>query len=96
VIVFCHQGFEDFQRGQSKQSGMYVATSSDGVRWTTPQRIMAEMTVFKNGKPCIQHPTLMVSTVTKTKLEGRLYYAFTPRWPTPHHLVASPITIRLK
>jgi hypothetical protein len=95
VIVFCHQGFEDFQAGQAKQSGIYVATSQDGVRWTTPRRIMAELTVFKTGKPCVQHPTLLVNSATKDRLSGRLYYAFTPRWPTPHHLAASPIMLRL-
>ncbi len=95
VIVFCHQGFQDYQRGQAKQSGVYVATSEDGLRWTTPQRIIAEMTVPKTGKPFVQHPTLVVTSATKSGLHGRLFYAFSPRWSTPHHLVASPITIRL-
>jgi hypothetical protein len=96
LLVFCHMGFEDFQRGEAKQSGVYVATSRDGLKWTEPQRIMAVMTVFKNGRPCVQHPTLVVTRATKNRLEGRLFHAFTPRWPTPHHLAACPITIQLK
>ncbi len=96
VIVFCHQGFEDFQAGRAKQSGVYLATSGDGVRWTAPQRIMTTMTVPKTGKPFVQHPTLVVTTATKTGLQGHLYYAFSPRWPTPHHLAASQITIRFR
>jgi hypothetical protein len=96
VIVFCHQGFEDFQAGQSKQSGVYVATSRDGEKWTAPQRIMAAMTVPKTGRSFVQHPTLIVTSVTKDQLQGRLFYAFSPRWPMPHRLAASPITIRLQ
>jgi hypothetical protein len=45
---------------------------------------------------CVQHPTLLVSGITKDTLTGRLLYAYTPRWPTPHHLVSRPVTIRLK
>jgi hypothetical protein len=96
VIVFCHQGFEDFQRGQSKQSGVYVATSRDGVKWTAPQRVMAAMTVPKTGRGFVQHPTLVVASVTKDRIQGRLFHAYSPRWPTPHHLAVSPITIQLQ
>ncbi len=96
INVFCHQGFEDFQRGQARQSGVYVATSRDGVRWTDPQRIMAAMTVPKTGRAFVQHPTLVVTSVTKDRLQGRLFHAYSPRWPTPHHLSVSPIIIQLK
>ena len=58
--------------------------------------LTTKLTVFKNGKDCVQHPTLVVSGVTKDTLTGRLLYAYTPRWPTPHHLVARTVTIRLK
>ena len=95
VIVFCHQGFEDYQAGQAKQSGVYVATSQDGAQWTAPQRVMAAMTVPKTGRSFVQHPTLVVTSATKTSIQGHLYYAFSPRWPTPHHLAASPVTLRL-
>jgi hypothetical protein len=96
LIVFCHQGFKDFEAGQAKQSGVYLATSKDGVRWTAPQRIMAAMTVPKTGRPFLQHPTLLVSSVTKDRLQGKLFHAHSPQWPTPHHLAASPITIQLR
>jgi hypothetical protein len=95
LIVFCHQGFKDYEAGQSKQSGVYVATSQDSVRWTAPQRIMAAMTVPKNGRPFVQHPTLIVTNVTEDRLQGRLFHAHSPRWPVPHSLAASPISIRL-
>jgi len=96
VIVFCHQGFEDFQAGTAKQSGVYMATSRDGVRWTAPQRVMSAMTVPKTGRPFVQHPTLVVASATEDRLQGRLFHAYSPRWPSPHHLEASPITLRLK
>ena len=80
--------------GNAKQSGVYIATSIDGLRWATPQRIMAEMTVPKTGKLLIQHPTLAITSTTKSGLHGSLCYAFSPRWSTPHHLAASTITIR--
>jgi len=96
VIVFCHQGFKDFQAGQAKQSGVYLATSRDGERWTAPHRIMTAMTVPKTGRPFVQHPTLVVTSVTKDRLQGRIFFAHSPRWPIPHSLAASPITIRLK
>jgi len=57
---------------------------------------VAEMTRFKTGENCVQHHTVVVSGATKDKFWGRLDYAYTPRWPKPHHLAASPITIRLK
>ena len=96
VMVFCHQGFQDFQRGEARQSGVYLSTSRDGVVWTEPVRIVRVMTVFKTDRPCVQHPTLIVTRATKDRLEGRLFHAYTPRWPTPHHLASSPITIHLK
>ena len=57
---------------------------------------MTKLTVFKDGRECVQHTTLLISGATKTTLTGRLLYAYTPRWPTPHHLVSRPVTIRLK
>jgi hypothetical protein len=55
---------------------------------------MAEMTVPNTGKAFTQYPTLAVTSATKSGLHGRFYYAFSPRWSTPHHLAASPIAIR--
>ena len=96
VMIFgCLVG-EEYVRGKAEASGFYAATSQDGIRWSQPQRIVTELTVFKDGKPTIQHPTFLVSEVTKDTLTGRLLYAYTPRWPTPHHLVTRPVTIRLK
>lgn len=57
---------------------------------------MEAMTVPKTGRPFVQHPTLVVTNVTEDRLQGRLFHAHSPRWPTPHHLAVSPITIRLK
>lgn len=57
---------------------------------------MTKLTVFKDSKECVQHPTLLFCGATKDTLTGRLRYAYTPRWPTPHHLASRPVTIRLK
>ncbi len=96
VLVFGCLLFEEYGSGKAVLGGVYVSTSGDGLRWSEPQKVMTKLTVFKNGRECVQHPTLLVSGVTKDTLTGRLLYAYTPRWPTPHHLVARPVTIRLK
>ena len=96
VMIFgCLVG-KEYVTGKAKRSGFYVATSQDSIRWTEPQRVMTELTVFKNGHGTIQHPTLVVSQVTKDRLQGLILYAYTPRWPIPHHLASNPITVRLK
>jgi hypothetical protein len=96
VIVFCLLGYKDWESGQLKQAGVYLATSRDGVQWMAPQRVLTALVVQKNGLPVVQHPTLVITSATKNRLQGRLFHAYSPCWPTPHSLAASPITIHLK
>jgi hypothetical protein len=95
VMVFGCLPFEEYVRGKAQSSGIYIATSSDGIQWSEPQRIVRELTVFKTGRPTVQHPTFLVSEEGEHTLKGWLLYAYTPRWPIPHHLVSRPVTIRL-
>ena len=96
VIVFCLLAYKDWETGQPTQRGVYLATSRDGIRWTAPQRVMAALVVQKTGLPVVQHPTVVITSATKNRLQGRLFHAYSPRWPTPHSLAASTITIQLK
>jgi hypothetical protein len=80
-----------------EQSGLYVATSKDGVKWTKPVQIDKVFAFVINTQECKVHPTLIVTRVSGDALTGQLLYGYTPRWPdTPHHLGSCSITIKLQ
>jgi hypothetical protein len=79
------------------QSGLYISTSKDGIKWGKPFQIDRVFSLVINTQECKVHPTLVISRTTKDKLTGQLLYGYTPRWPeSPHHLGSCPITIELE
>ncbi len=82
-------------------SGIYIATSGDGILWSQPTRLLAIASVPVVDREIGCHPTLVVTRAGEQSAEGWLYYAYSARWGhepprTPHHLVVQPIRFSIK
>lgn len=77
------------------KSGIYVAYSGDGIRWSTPHRLVKDYAVSRPGQSVSWHPTIVWSDTDRSR--GRLVYSHSPRWGhahqggTPHYMVARDI-----
>jgi len=79
-----------------EKSGLYIASSKDGVNWSEPVIAFKHSVLLIKGSPGALHPTLHISRVANGAAIGTLFYAYTPDWATtPHHLAARPISISL-
>lgn len=84
-----------------QHSGIYMASSLDGLRWSTPTQLLSVHSIpFGLGKEIGWHPALFVSTVTNGSAHGWLYYSYSPSWGhrpphQPHYLVGQPITFSI-
>jgi len=77
------------------KSGIHVAYSADGIRWSAPHRLVRDYAVSRPGKSVSWHPTIVWSDARRSR--GRLVYSHSPRWNhahlggTPHYMVAKDI-----
>ncbi len=81
--------------GRLRRSGIYLATSSDGVRWSRPEPLLIDWAVATVGRSVSWHPAILLDPDGST--EGWLVYGHTPRWGTggtPHHLWGRRIVLR--
>lgn len=98
VVVFCIVAYSDLRTGDSETSGIYLATSEDGIHWSEPTRLLPALTIPWPDRECAWHPALIADAVKDRELAGWLYYATSERWgwgegQTPHHLVGRPIRL---
>jgi len=98
LVVFCIVAYADLKTLQPETSGIYLATSADGVHWSEPTLMLPALTIPRRDHECAWHPTLAVESVAQGSLKGWLYYAYSERWGgrdprKPHYLVGRPITI---
>jgi lysophospholipase L1-like esterase len=82
------------------RSGIYLATSLDGIHWQKPAQLLAVQSIVNIDKEVGWHPVLLLSDVNGTSARGWLYYSYSERWghkapQTPHYLVGHPITFSL-
>ncbi len=94
VMVFNVNAYQEIGgKAEPRQSGMYVAFSSDGVAWSRPTQLWAALGLPARDKPVAWHPTLVWSD---GGTRGHLYYAHSERWGhhpprVPHYLVGRSI-----
>jgi len=72
-----------------RRSGVYLATSRDGVRWSRPEPLFIDWAVAQVGQSVSWHPAVVFDPGSST--EGWLLYGHTAMWGpatggTPHHL----------
>jgi len=85
---------------QPRQSGIYLASSPDGIRWSRPTQLLAIRSIAAPGQEVGWHPTLLLSAVEGGVAKGWLYYAYSENWghqapQRPHYLVGQPITLSI-
>ena len=74
-----------------RRSGIYIAVSDDGIRWSSPRRLLVDNSVPLVGQSLSWEATLVLDR--DDGLEGWLLYGYSPRWGSaragnvPHHLV---------
>jgi hypothetical protein len=78
--------------------GLALFLSDDGIKWTPGQTIWKITDYPKWGHEIATHPTIVVSKATSKKVEGWLFFGYSPRWGyeapfSPHFLVKRPIKI---
>ncbi len=100
LMVFCIVAYADLGTGEPETSGIYLATSGDGIHWSEPSRVLRGLTIPWPERECMWHPALIADSVQDGEIVGRLYYAYSERWGwgegwTPHYLVGRPIAIRI-
>lgn len=82
-----------------RKSGMYIAVSDDGIRWSSPRRLLVDNSVPLEGQSLSWEATLVLDR--DDGLEGWLLYGHSPRWGrtrtgnVPHHLVGRRVRFHL-
>ena len=97
VMVYNINVWKEYvKRGRTlERSGIYVAYSGDGIRWSEPHRLVKDYAVSRIGNSVSWHPTIVWSDARHSR--GRLVYSHSPRWGharqggTPHYMVARTI-----
>lgn len=84
--------------GGKGNDGILLFFSDDGVQWSSGQVIWNIVDYPKKGCEIATHPTILVSKASATKIEGMMYFGYSPSWGTespdvPHFLVKRPIRI---
>lgn len=70
-----------------KNSGLSITTSTDGINWDDPSRIVTEWPLPTTGKPLSWQASILWNPGSDT--EGTLVYGYTQSWPNPPHYMAS-------
>ena len=101
VMVFNITVYREFsQETKPEQSGMYIASSHDGIHWSKPTQLIRIRSIATIGKEVGWHPTLLLSAVEGGSAKGWLYYSYSESWghkaqQKPHYLVGQPITFSI-
>lgn len=90
---------ECINRTKPEQSGIYVAFSDDGIRWSEPVRLITAYSVPLLGEEIVWHPTLIWSDGDPAA--GWLYYSYSESWGhrgsrKGHYMVGQPITFSME
>ena len=97
LMVFSVAQYPETLKGKEvehpKISGIYLATSSDGMQWDEAVQVCASHTILIRGLACAFRPTLIIETSTSNVVRGLLIYSYTPQWPESEYMVRRPITI---
>jgi hypothetical protein len=102
VMVFSTIVYRELGPGmQARQSGIYIAYSQDGIRWSIPTHLIRIHSVPEGlGTEIGWHPALLLSAVEGGSAKGWLYYSYSESWghkapQKPHYLVGQPITFSI-
>lgn len=96
VMTFVLDAWKEVrERRGLRRSGIYFATSQDGVAWSRPDPLFIDWPVNVVGMPVSWHPAIVLDEGSSTA--GWLVYGHTDRWDpprgTPHHLWGRRITL---
>lgn len=104
VMVFNVSVWKEPQAGKPPAlSGIYWATSADGIHWSEPVKLLTDYAYQVNGKSMSTEPTLIFDDVEGRK--GWLVYEHSPKWVgggadqvieggVPHFMVGRRVEIR--
>ncbi|MFQ6133699.1 MAG: hypothetical protein ACE5R4_16780 [Armatimonadota bacterium] len=99
LMVFCIVAYADLRAAEAEASGIYLATSADGLDWSEPVQLLRALTIPRPDQELAWHPALVLDSVAGGELRGWLYYGYSERWGwaapcKPHYLVGREIAIR--
>ena len=95
LMLFNVVAYRELNQPMPNKTGMYIAFSSDGIRWSTPAQILRAWSVPRPDDEIAWHPTLVWDDKTLT---GWLYYSYSPHWGhgegrASHYLVGRPFKL---
>jgi hypothetical protein len=100
LMTFSVVIYAELERKKAEQSGIYVACSSDGIRWSQPRQLVSAISLPIPDLEVALHSTLVVSAADESKVQGTLLYAYSPKWghtetQPSHHLAGQTITLKV-
>jgi len=101
VMILTVLGHSEFnQPVKPKVSGIYMALSDNGIKWSVPQQLFAAHVIAKIGQETSIRPYLHIEKSTGDAISGRLLYSYSRSWEwavphTPHYMVQRAIQIKL-
>lgn len=101
VMVFNITVYREFgQDLKPEKSGIYIASSRDGICWSAPTQLLPIRSIAAIGKEVGWHPSLLLEKVEDNHVKGWLYYSYSESWghkapQKPHYLVGQPITFSI-
>jgi hypothetical protein len=102
IMVFTIIAYRELgPQAKAERSGIYMACSQDGIRWSKPVQLVRIASIPTGlGKEIGWHPTLLVSAAKGNSANGWLYYSYSESWGhkpphKPHYLVGQRITFSI-
>lgn len=100
LMTFSVTNYTDLNQKRATNSGIFMAYSDDGIKWSEPQKLISAITVPMPGLAIAMHSTLIITKVGDSKINGTLLYGYSPSWgdgpgKMPHYLAGNPITLKL-
>ena len=100
LMFFTVTAYADQEQTKATQTGVYFASSDDGICWSKPSVVFLMQCLPRPGREIAMHPAFYPSTVAEKKLSGWLIYGYSPRFGgtpprVPHYAVRRAITLEL-
>jgi hypothetical protein len=102
IMVFSILAYRELgPSAQARESGIYIASSLDGIHWAKLTQLLRIHSVPAGlGREVAWHPTLLLPTADSRSAKGWLYYSYSEHWghkppQKPHYLVGQPISLSI-
>ena len=103
LMVFSVVDYSEVAKGKESirptESGIYLTTSRDAIKWEKPQQLFSMHAVIIPNRELAVHPSIHVENSTSSLVNLTVAYGYSPKWGSyengtlPHHLAARTVKL---